>query len=51
VKVVFRYPRLRALRPALRVMLPISDTIMMKRQLANLRRLAERDAARAVTAT
>jgi hypothetical protein len=47
VKVVFRYPRLRGLRPLLRMVLPISDTLMMRRQLANLRRLAERDAARA----
>lgn len=50
VKVVFRYPRQRLLRPALRALLPISDTIMMRRQLANLRRLAERDAARAAAA-
>jgi hypothetical protein len=47
VKVVFRYPRLRLLRRVLRMVLPISDTLMMRHQLANLQRLAERDAAAA----
>jgi hypothetical protein len=50
VKVAFRFPRLPLLRPALRLVLPLADTIMMRRQLANLRRLAERDAARAGSA-
>lgn len=47
VKVVFRSARIRVLRPFLRATLPLADTIMMRRQLAQLRELAERDAARA----
>lgn len=46
VKLVFHYPGPRALRPALRTFLPLADTVMMHRQLANLKRLAERDARR-----
>lgn len=46
VKVVLHHPGPRALRPALRTFLPLADTVMMHRQLANLKRLAERDASR-----
>jgi hypothetical protein len=41
VKVVFHYPVLRPLHPAARVLYPIADTVMMRRQLLNLRSLAE----------
>lgn len=47
VKVTFRSARPPLLRQLLDATLPLADTIMMRRQLANLRGLAERDAARA----
>jgi hypothetical protein len=43
-KVVFHYPGRGVLRSALRSFYPAGDSIMMHRQLGNLRRLAERDA-------
>jgi hypothetical protein len=43
VKVVFHYPLPRFARPALRVLLPAADTVMMRRQLVNLKTFAERD--------
>lgn len=44
VKIVFRYPKPDVARPALRAIYPVADTVMMRRQLMNLKRLAERDA-------
>ena len=44
VKVVFHYPLPRFAHPLLRAILPLADTVMMRRQLLNLKRFAERGA-------
>jgi len=44
VKVVARFPRLSPLRLPFRALLPAGDLLMMRRQLLNLKALAERSA-------
>ena len=44
VKLRFAYPRGAARRLGMRVLLPAGDALMMRRQLLNLKALAERDA-------
>lgn len=49
VKLLVEYPGPRVFRPLARAFGPLGDLVMMRRQLLNLKRLAERDTSRAVS--